>query len=159
MRSAVLALAAATALGAAGCGCSEPVGTADSGTELAVKSTRWQVSGSKTAPTVQGKYETRAAKGEFLIVTVKVTLGGKQGRPFRRDSAKVVAGDGTSHELDVEASQTGDPRSHLVGEQLERDRPRTGVLVFDVPKGSASGARLRVEDLRSRAHGFISLSP
>ena len=153
--AAVLAAAALGGCGAAGTN----VGTVGATEPLAVKETRYQVTATKTAPTVQDRYETRAAKGEFLLVTMKVTLGGEQGRPFRKDAAKLLAPDGTSHEVDVQASGMVDPRMHLLGEVLERDRPKTGMLVFDVPKGGSSGARLQLEDLRSSDYGSIELAP
>jgi hypothetical protein len=154
-------LAGAAALGLAGCGGgpSTDVGTVAPDQQITVKSTRYQVDSTRTADSLENKYESRTAEGNFLVVTMKVMVTGEQGRPFRGDAVKAITSDGKTHEPDVPASELVDPRMQLLGHELLPERPTTGILVFDLPLGRAHGARLRVQDLLSNAYGFIPLAP
>ncbi len=160
MRVAVL-LAVAVPCGLVGCGGgpSTDVGTVRTGTPITVKSTKYQVDHARIARSVRDELRSHTPEGAFVVVTLKVTVTGDQGRLFSRDAAKVITRDGKSHEPDMGASELTDPRAHLLGEDLIPNTTKTGDLVFDIPVDALTGTRLKVRDLLSNDYGFIELNP
>jgi Domain of unknown function (DUF4352) len=90
-----------------------------------------------------------------VIVEMELTNRRDETRTIVADAMRLKTRSGRLYSPDDEASLSADKA--LILDDVQPDVPKQGTLVYDVPAAQISGAKLRVEDLFSDAHGFINL--
>lgn len=93
-----------------------------------------------------GKYINKDAQGEFVVIHLRVLNLGKKPASFTSTSQKLVDASGRQFEaLASAALYAKDPGTSLLYERIGPGNHVEGVVVFDVPKGTA-GATLELHD-------------
>ena len=131
--------------------------TVSVGQPITLKGTQYTVLGAKTATSVGGAYlKERAPAGTvFVIARLRLVNKKTETHTIASDSIKFIGANGKSYDPDTDASIAAD--GSLILEEIQPDVPKTGKVIYAVPKAQIVGSKLRVEDFFSDAHGFIKL--
>lgn len=125
------------------------------GEAISVKGTQYRAVLARTESEVGDSFTSEDADGVFVVVRIELTNLRNDTRTILSNAIKLVGGNGKVYETDSDALfSVDDP---LILEEIQPDLPQEGTVVYDIPPTAISGAKLRVEDLFSDAHGFIDL--
>jgi hypothetical protein len=130
------------------------------GQPLLVEGTQYRVISATTADSVGSEFarETAPAGTTYVIVDLELVNKKTDTRTVATEAIKLITPNGNEYDTDTDASvAAAGEGSTLLLEEIQPDVPKRGKVIFAVPQAQVSGARLRVEDLFSDAHGFIRL--
>jgi hypothetical protein len=136
--------------------------TVGKGQPLLLEGTQYRVLSAETARSVGGELTRETAPAGTTYVIVRLELTNKKDETHRvvTEAIKLISANGKEYSPDTDASvaalSEGD-RATLLLEEIQPDVPKTGNVIFAVPRNQVSGSKLRVEDLFSDSHGFIRL--
>lgn len=133
----------------------EEANTVGVGDPITVKGTQYRVLSARTESEVGESFTEESADGIFVVVRIELTNLKNETRTIISDAVKLVGGNGKVYDTDSDALFSVDDA--LLLEEVQPDLPQEGTVVYDIPATATSGAKLRVEDLFSDAHGFIDL--
>lgn len=133
----------------------EEAKTVGVGDAITVKGTQYRVLSARTESEVGDSFTEEEADGIFVVVRIELTNLKDNTRTIVSDAIKLVGGNGKLYDTDDDALFSVD--DNLLLEQVQPDLAQEGTVVYDIPPTATSGAKLRVEDLYSDAHGFIDL--
>jgi hypothetical protein len=124
---------------------------------LLLKGTQYTVKRARVAQSVGDEFNRANAPAGTVFAIVTVTLVNKKNEThtISTDAMKFVGRSGKSYSPDTDASVAG--QGTLILEEIQPDVPKTGNVIFAVPRAQIHGSKLRVEDFFSDAHGFIRL--
>jgi len=130
------------------------------GETIELQGTRYTVKSAKTAPTVGGEFFEEKAGGVYVIVELTIENTKDETKTFLDEAAKLVGGNGKKYSTDSDGTiaAISDDGETLIFEDMQPDVPKTGVLVFDVPKAAVAGGVLQVSDLFGRGEAYINLA-
>jgi hypothetical protein len=136
---------------------SNPVAIGDT---IELEGTRYTVKSAKTAKTVGGDFFEEKAGGVYVIVELTIENTKDETKTFMSEAAKIIGGNGKKYSTDDDGTiaAIGDDGEALIFEDMQPDVPKTGVLVYDVPKAAVSGGLLQVSDLYGRGEAYIKLA-
>ncbi len=130
------------------------------GETIELQGTRYTVKSAKTAPTVGGEFLEEKAGGVYVIVELTIENTKDETKTFLDEAAKLIGGNGKKYSTDSDGTfaAIGDDGETLIFEDMQPDVPKTGVLVYDVPKAAVAGGLLQVSDLFGRGEAYINLA-
>ena len=130
------------------------------GETVELQGTRYTVNSAKTAATVGGEFLEEKAGGVYVIVELTIENTKDETKTFLDEAAKFIGSNGKKYSTDSDGtiSAMGDDGEPLIFEDMQPDVPKTGVLVYDVPKAAVSGGLMQVSDLFGRGDAYIQLS-
>ena len=108
------------------------------GETVELEGTRYTVESAKTADTVGSEFFEETAGGTYVIV--ELTIENTKDETYSTDDDGTIAAD-----------------EPLIFEDMQPDVAKSGVLVFDVPKDVAKGAKLELSDLYGRGEAYVDL--
>lgn len=119
----------------------------------------YMVVGVSKAKSVGNEYVKETAKGEFLIIKVKVTNNDKEGRIMDTNMFKLVEADGTTYDAHSMATMQKNNNAGFFLENVNPKLTAEGYVVFDVAKADASNFKLQVSaGFGSATEELISLT-
>lgn len=129
------------------------------GDTIELEGTRYTVKKAETAGSVGSEFFKEDADGMYVIVTLTIENIKDETKTFFSGAAVLVSGKSKRYETDTDAviAAAGDGDDPLIFEDMQPDVPKTGQLVYDVPKDAAVGSLLEVSDLFGRGEAFIDL--
>jgi hypothetical protein len=125
------------------------------GQTVELEGTRYTVEKARTAPTVGDEFFKERANGVYVIVELTIENKKDETKTFSEEAAKFISADGKKYATDDDGSIAAD--DPLILEDMQPDVPKTGKLVYDVPKGKAKGGLLEVSDLFGGGEAYIDL--
>jgi hypothetical protein len=130
------------------------------GETIELEGTRYTVKSAKTAPTVGGEFFEEKAGGVYVIVELTIENSKDETKTFMSNAAKLMGGNDKKYSTDDDGTiaAIGEDGEPLIFEDMQPDVPKTGVLVYDVPKAAVAGGVLQVSDLYGRGDAYINLA-
>ena len=130
------------------------------GETIELEGTRYTVKSAKTASTVGGEFFEEKAGGVYVIVELTIENTKDETKTFLSEAAKFIGGNDKKYSTDDDGTVAaiGEDGEPLMFEDMQPDVPKTGVLVYDVPKAAVAGGMLRVSDLYGRGDAYIKLA-
>ena len=130
------------------------------GETIELEGTRYTVESAKTASTVGGEFFEEKAGGVYVIVELTIENTKDETKTFMSEAAKLIGGNDKKYSTDDDGTiaAIGEDGEPLMFEDMQPDVPKTGVLVYDVPKAAVSGGLLQVSDLYGRGDAYIKLA-
>ena len=125
------------------------------GETVKLEGTQYTVKSAKTSAEVGSEYFKETAGGIYVIVEMTIENKKDETKTFSESAAKFVGGNGKTYSTDDDGSIAAD--EPLILEDMQPDVPKTGLLVYDVPKNATSGGVLKVSDLFGGGDAFIDL--
>jgi hypothetical protein len=107
---------------------------------------------------VGGEFLSEDANGIYVVVKLTIENTKDETKTFSESAAKFVAPNGKKYSTDTDGTiaASGDGET-LIFEDMQPDVPKTGLLVFDVPKAAVKGGKLEVSDLFGRGGAYVDL--
>lgn len=129
------------------------------GETVKLKGTQYTVESAETKADVGGEFANEKANGVYVIVTLTIENKKDETKTFSDSAAKFVATNDKKYSTDQDGTfaAIGDGGETLIFEDMQPDLPKTGLLVFDVPKDLAKGGILEVGDLFGGGEAYIDL--
>ncbi len=130
------------------------------GKTVELAGTRYTVNSAETKDSIGSDILGETADGTFVVVSLTIENRKSETKTFTSSSAKFVASSGDEYDTDSEgsiAATTGDG-DPLIFEEMQPKLPKTGLLVFDVPKNAVSDGLLKVSDLFGKGDAYIDLA-
>lgn len=129
------------------------------GETVKLKGTQYTVESAKTQSDVGGEFANEKANGVYVLVTLTIENKKDETKTFSDSAAKFVATNDKKYSTDQDGTfaAIGDGGETLIFEDMQPDLPKTGLLVFDVPKDLAKGGILEVGDLFGGGEAYIDL--
>jgi len=129
------------------------------GQTVKLEGTQYTVGSVKTASTVGSQYFSEAAGGIYVIVDLTIENTKNETKTFFDSAAHFIGSNNKSYDTDSDGTfaAMGDDGETLIFEEMQPDVPKTGILVFDVPKDAMAGGLLEVSDLFGRGDAYIDL--
>lgn len=128
------------------------------GETVELEGTRYTVKSAKTAASVGDEFFKETAGGVYVVVELTIENTKDETKTFLSEAAKFIGGNDKKYTTDddgtIAAIGDGEP---LIFEDMQPDVPKTGLLVYDVPKAAAAGGVLQVSDLFGRGEAYIKL--
>ena len=125
------------------------------GETVSLEGTEYTVNSAKTSATVGGEFLKEEAGGIFVVVELTIENKKDETKTFAADSSKFLGNNKKKYSTDDDGSiSVEDP---LIFEDMQPDVPKTGTLVYDVPKDAAKGGILEVSDLFGNGSAYIDL--
>lgn len=130
------------------------------GETIELEGTRYTVESAKTASKVGGEFFEEKAGGVYVIVELTIENTKDETKTFFAEAAKFIGGTDKKYSTDDDGTiaAIGEDGEPLIFEDMQPDVPKTGVLVYDVPKAAVSGGILQVSDLFGRGDAYIKLA-
>jgi len=125
------------------------------GETVKLKGTQYTVESAKTADTIGGEFTEEKANGIFIVVELTIENKKDETKTFLSNAATFIGSNGKSYDTSDDAIFAVD--EPLILEDMQPDLPKTGSLIYDVPKNLATGGLLRVADLFGNGEAFIDL--
>ena len=125
------------------------------GETVELEGTRYTVESAKTADTVGSEFFEETAGGTYVIVELTIENTKDETKTFSSEAAKLIAGNDKTYSTDDDGTIAAD--EPLIFEDMQPDVAKSGVLVFDVPKDVAKGAKLELSDLYGRGEAYVDL--
>jgi len=129
------------------------------GETVKLEGTQYTVKSAKTASEVGGEFLKEKADGVYVIVELTIENKKNETKTFFEDAAKFIGSNDKKYSTDNDGTfaAIGDDGEPLFLEDMQPDVPKSGILVFDVPKDAAKGGVLEVSDLYGRGEAYIDL--
>ncbi len=130
------------------------------GETIELQGTRYTVNSAKTASTVGGEFFEEKAGGVYVVVELTIENTKDETKTFMSDAAKLIGGNDKKYSTDDDGTiaAIGEDGEPLILEDMQPDVPKTGLLVYDVPKAAVAGGVLQVSDLFGRGDAYIKLA-
>lgn len=129
------------------------------GETVKLKGTQYTVKSAKTAASVGGEFMNEKANGIYVIVKLTIENKKDETKTFSDNATKFIGKNGKKYSTDSDGTfaAISDGGKPLLFEDMQPDLPKTGLLVFDVPKKLTSGGMLEVSDLFGGGEAYIDL--
>lgn len=125
------------------------------GETVKLKGTQYTVKSAKVAPEVGGEFFKEKANGIYVIVELTIENKKDETKTFLSNAATFIGGNNKKYDTDSDGSIAAD--EPLILEDMQPDVPKTGTLVYDVPKDATKGGVLKVSDLFGSGDAYIDL--
>ena len=108
------------------------------GETVKLEGTQYTVKCAKTAPTVGRDFLEENAGGVYVIVELTIENTKDETKTFLNDAA-TLGGNGKNYSTDDDGTfaAIGMTETRCIFEDMQPDVPKTGLLVYDVPKAAA----------------------
>ena len=130
----------------------KPVNVGDT---VKLEGTKYTVRSAKTASNVGDQFSTTKANGVYVVVELTIENTKNSTKQFSSGAATFIASNKKNYNTDDDGSFGVE--NPLIFEDMQPDVPKTGTLVFDVPRGKTKGGLLKVSDLFGRGDAYINL--
>ena len=129
------------------------------GATVKLEGTQYTVKSAKTASSVGSEFFSEKANGIYVVVELTIENKKDETKTFLDDAAKFLTTNGKSYSTDSNGTVAvmGDNGDPLMLADMQPDVPKTGMLVYDVPKDKAVGGLLEVSDLFGGGEAYIDL--
>lgn len=128
------------------------------GETVKLEGTQYTVKSAKTSETVGNEFSKQTAGGVFVVVELTIENTKDETKTFLSNAVKFQTNEGKSYSTDDDGTfAVIVDEEPLILEDMQPDVPKTGLLVFDVPKDKAAGGVLEVGDLFGRGNAYIDL--
>lgn len=129
------------------------------GETVKLEGTQYTVTSARTAESVGGEFFSEEANGIYILVELTIENKKDETKTFLDSAANVIGANGKSYSTDSDGTfaAIGDDGEPLIFEDMQPDLPKSGLLVYDVPKDSVKGSLLEVSDLFGKGSAYIDL--
>ena len=125
------------------------------GDTVKLEGTQYTVKSARRSPMVGSEFFKETANGVYVIVELTIENKKNETKTFVSEAAKFISPNGKKYTTDDDGSIAAD--EPLILEDMQPDVPKTGKLVYDIPKGTAKGGLLEVSDLFGGGEAYIDL--
>ncbi len=123
---------------------------------LSLTGTTYTVTGVRTAQSLGDEYLGAEANGTFVVLDLTLVNEKDEPATIMADAIRIIGNNGSSYSTSDDAFMAVDDQFSLLDE-IQPGLNETGTLVYDLPPGAISGARLEVSDLFSDEKGRVKL--
>jgi hypothetical protein len=129
------------------------------GEAVSLEGTTYTVESAKAQASVGGEFFSEEANGVYVVVKLTIENTKDETKTFSESAAKYVAPNGKKYSTDNDGTfaAIGENGETLIFEDMQPDVPKTGLLVFDVPKNAVKGGQLELSDLFGRGEAYVDL--
>ncbi|MCO7237916.1 DUF4352 domain-containing protein [Aeromicrobium sp. CnD17-E] len=128
------------------------------GEAVSLEGTTYTVESVNAQSSVGGEFLAQEANSIYVVVRLTIENTKDETKTFSESAAKFVAPNGKKYLTDTDGTiaAAGNGQA-LIFEDMQPDVPKTGVLVFDVPKNAVKGRQLELSDLFGRGEAYVDL--
>lgn len=128
------------------------------GEPVEAEGTKYTVDGARLQASVGNEF-FKEADGVHVVVELIIENTNDETKTFSDSAAKFVAPNGKKYSTDADGTfaAIANDGETLIFEDMQPDAPKTGLLVFDVPKAAVEGVELKLSDLFGSGEAYVDL--